>query len=149
MSFQVRLTVKADLVALATLRQCNSISSTSTSLVSSMPRATMARLSPTRMISIPATSATSADGKSCAVMTVMGSFLLCIDRRAPSVTFFRWLGEGAPMGEWEEYLVWKRERSGGWVAMRAACGDGDGRDEARASEAAQVRRVGDSESIVR
>lgn len=101
-----RLTVNADLVALATLRQCKSISSTSTSLVSSMPRATMARLSPTKMMSIPAASATSADGKSCAVIIVMGSFFLCIDLRVPRVTFFRWLGEGVPMGEWEECLVW-------------------------------------------
>lgn len=143
MGWIVRLTVKADLVALATLRQCNSISSTSTSLVSSMPRVTMARLSPTRIMSIPATSATSADGKSYAVITLMGSFFLCIDRRAPRVTFFRWFGEGVPMGEWEEYLVWKKDRSG-VVAMRAV----DGRDEVRASEAAHVRRLDDNESIM-
>lgn len=56
--------MKAPLVARATDLQCSNISSTSTSLVSSIPRATMARLSPTRIISMPAASATWALGKS-------------------------------------------------------------------------------------
>jgi hypothetical protein len=47
-------TVKAALVARATDLQCSSISSISTSLVSSMPSATMARLSPTSIMSMPA-----------------------------------------------------------------------------------------------
>lgn len=66
-------TVKADLAARATLRQCKIISSSVTSFVSSIPSATMAKLSPTKIISIPARSATSAEGKSCAVSIVMGS----------------------------------------------------------------------------
>ncbi|CRK12260.1 hypothetical protein BN1723_017277 [Verticillium longisporum] len=57
-SARMVLTVKALLVARATDRQCNSISSTSTSLVSSIPKATMARLSPTRIMSMPAMSPT-------------------------------------------------------------------------------------------
>lgn len=65
--------MKALLVALATDRQCKSISSSRTSLVSSMPSATMARLSPTRIISMPAASATLALGKSCAVIMEIGS----------------------------------------------------------------------------
>ena len=70
------LTVKALLTARFTLRQCRSISSIVTSFVSSIPIATIARLSPTRTISIPAVSATWPLGKSDAVRTVMGSFFL-------------------------------------------------------------------------
>lgn len=95
----VSLTVNADLVALATLRQCRSISSTRTSLVSSIPKATMARLSPTRTISIPAASATCAEGKSWAVITEMGSFFLCMERMVPIVTFFLVGGDDVPRGE--------------------------------------------------
>lgn len=47
-------TVNAVLVALDTLRQCNIISSNTTSLVSCIPSATMAKLSPTKIMSIPA-----------------------------------------------------------------------------------------------
>jgi hypothetical protein len=81
--------VKADLAARDTERQWSSISSTSTSLVSSIPRATIAKLSPTRMISIPATSATCALGKSWAVRTVMGSPFLYKERNVLRVTFLR------------------------------------------------------------
>lgn len=101
MNGQERLTVNAAFVALATDRQCSNISSTTTSLVSSIPNATMARLSPTRIMSMPAWSATWALGKSCAVMTVMGSRLRCMVRIVPSVTFLRWLAGGVPMGECE------------------------------------------------
>lgn len=65
--------MKAAFVARATERQCSNISSTATSLVSSMPRATMAKLSPTRIMSMPAVSPTQALGKSCAVIIVIGS----------------------------------------------------------------------------
>jgi hypothetical protein len=81
--------VKAALVALETLRQCSNISSNNTSLVSSMPNATMARLSPTKIISMPAASATCALGKSWAVIMVIGSRLRYRDRRVSMVTFFR------------------------------------------------------------
>jgi hypothetical protein len=67
--------VKAPFVARATDLQWSSISSINTSLVSSMPNATIARLSPTNIMSIPAWSATCALGKSCAVIMVIGSFL--------------------------------------------------------------------------
>jgi len=92
-------TVKAALVARATDRQCSSISSTITSLVSSIPRATMARLSPTRIMSMPAASATWALGKSWAVIIVIGSPLLCSERRVPMLTFFRGFTGGVPIGE--------------------------------------------------
>lgn len=52
------ITRSAVLAARDTERQCNNISSKMTSLVSSIPIATIARLSPTRTISIPAASAT-------------------------------------------------------------------------------------------
>ena len=71
-----KLTTKADLTALVTLRQCKTISSSVTALVSFIPSATIARLSPTRTISIPALSATYAEGKSWAVSIAMGSFFL-------------------------------------------------------------------------
>lgn len=129
------------MVALATDRQCNSISSTRTSLVSSMPSATMARLSPTSTMSMPAASATCADGKSCAVMTAMGSLRRCIARSVPTVTFLRWLGACVPSGECELCLLWpaawERDSSRGLVA--AAREDGDGRFAA--SEDAQARRA--------
>lgn len=70
------LTVNALLTARFTLRQWRSISSMVTSFVSSIPIATIARLSPTSTISIPAVSATWPLGKSDAVRTVMGSFFL-------------------------------------------------------------------------
>jgi hypothetical protein len=72
----VCLTVKAAFVARATDLQCSSISSSRTSLVSSIPNATMAKLSPTKIMSMPAASPTCALGKSCAVIIVMGSFFL-------------------------------------------------------------------------
>jgi hypothetical protein len=59
-----RRTVKAMLTARLTERQHMIISSSVTSLVSSSPMDTMARLSPTRIMSMPAWSATWADGKS-------------------------------------------------------------------------------------
>lgn len=71
-------TRKAVLAPLATLRQCSNMSSSMTSDVSSMPSATIARLSPTRIISMPTCSATCALGKSCAVTIVIGSFFLCM-----------------------------------------------------------------------
>ena len=70
-----RLTMNALLVARATERQCSIVSSSVSSLVSCMPSATMARLSPTKTTSIPFWSATWADGKSCAVIIAIGSFL--------------------------------------------------------------------------
>lgn len=94
-------TVKAALVARATDRQWRSISSSRTSLVSAMPKATMARLSPTRMVSMPAVSATWALGKSWAVIMVIGSPFLYSARSVPSVTFLRGLAGGVPMGECE------------------------------------------------
>lgn len=135
------LTVKAALVALATERQCNSISSTRTSLVSSMPKATMARLSPTSTMSTPAVSATCADGKSCAVMTAMGSFRRCIARSVPIVTFFRLLGPCAPRGECELCLLcdaaWRWDSRGLPADAAAAAAREDGR--LVASEVAHVR----------
>lgn len=87
-----------------------------------MPRATIARLSPTRIISMPAASATWALGKSWAVIMVIGSPLLCIERRVPTVTFFRGLTGGVPIGEWELCRTWcvasktgRSAASGGWV----------------------------------
>lgn len=74
--------------------------------MSSIPNATMARLSPTSMTSMPAWSATWALGKSWAVIMVMGSPFLCRDLSVPMVTFLRGLDGGAPMGEWELCLVW-------------------------------------------
>lgn len=72
-----------------------------TSLVSSMPSATMARLSPTSTMSMPAASATWALGKSCAVIMVMGSPRRCSVRSVPMVTFLRGFADGVPMGECE------------------------------------------------
>mgnify|MGYP006953152525 CR=1 FL=1 len=95
-------TRKADLAPLATLRQCRSISSMRTSLVSSMPRATIASESPTRTISMPAWSATCAEGKSWAVMTVMGSFLRYSDIIVGSVTFLRAGDDELPSGECDD-----------------------------------------------
>lgn len=66
-----------------------------------MPRATMAKLSPTSTTSMPAWSATWALGKSCAVIMVMGSRLRYMDRRVLMVTFFRLVEGAAPMGECE------------------------------------------------
>lgn len=69
----------------------------------------------------------------------MGSFLLCIARRVPRVTFFRGVEEGVPMGECDEYLVWwsdSESDSNGVAALRV----GDGRIGLRASEA-PARRV--------
>ena len=93
-------------MARATLRQCSSISSISTSLVSSMPRATMARLSPTRTMSMPAWSATWALGKSWAVIMAMGSPRWCSLRRVSMVTFFLCVEGGLPMGECELCRAW-------------------------------------------
>ena len=71
-----------------------------------MPIATIARLSPTSTTSIPAASATCALGKSCAVITVIGSPFLCIPLSVPMVTLRRGVVGGLPMGEWELHLVW-------------------------------------------
>ena len=108
--------MKAALVARETDRQCSSISSMRTSLVSSMPRATIARLSPTRIMSMPAASATWALGKSWAVIIVIGSPLLCMERRVPTVTFFRGLTGGVPIGEWELCRAWCVASNIGWRA---------------------------------
>jgi len=86
--------------------------------VEAWPSATMARLSPTRIVSIPAWSAAWAEGKSCAVNTwvgslawgnfwgkkesdalVMGSPFLYIVFRVWRVTFLRWIEGGWPIGE--------------------------------------------------
>jgi hypothetical protein len=60
----------------------------------------MARLSPTRIISMPAASPTKPLGKSCAVIMVIGSPFLYIDRKELIVTFFR-VGGADPIGECE------------------------------------------------
>lgn len=57
-------------------------------------------------MSIPAASATCALGKSCAVITVIGSPLLCRLRSVPSVTFLRGVADGVPMGECELHRGW-------------------------------------------
>jgi hypothetical protein len=93
--------VNAPFVARATDLQCSSISSINTSLVSSMPMATMARLSPTNIMSMPAWSATWALGKSCAVIMVMGSFLRYRLCSVLIVTGFRTLTGEEPRGECE------------------------------------------------
>lgn len=142
------LTVNADLVALATLRQCNSISSTKTSLVSSIPSATIARLSPTRIISIPAASPTWADGKSWAVITVMGSFLRYIDRMVPMVTFLReGVDDAAPRGECELWRVCGRERRGR-VARRVR-DDCDGINEINEDDERRDRDLEDRVRVAR
>jgi len=69
--------------------------------VSSMPSATIARLSPTNTMSIAAWSATCAEGKSWAVIIVMGSFLRYIDMSDGNVTFFR-VAEAELRGECED-----------------------------------------------
>lgn len=103
-----KLTTKADLTALVTLRQCKTISSSVTALVSFIPSATIARLSPTRTISIPALSATYAEGKSWAVSIAMGSFFLYMLRRVDIVVGLRicW-DEAGPMGACELHRVCK------------------------------------------
>lgn len=50
---------------------------------------------------MPAASATWAEGKSWAVIMVMGSFFLCMERRVPRVTFFLDGVAGLPRGECE------------------------------------------------
>lgn len=50
---------------------------------------------------MPAVSATSALGKSWAVIMVMGSPFRCIDRKVLRFTFFRWFAVDAPIGECE------------------------------------------------
>jgi hypothetical protein len=106
-----RLAVNADLVARATERQWSSISSNNTSLVSSIPKATIAKLSPTNIMSIPAASATCALGKSWAVSTVIGSAFLYMDRKVPSVIFFREVPD-TPIGECELHLACKADKQG-------------------------------------
>ena len=98
--------MNAVFVARATDRQCSSISSISTSLVSSIPRATMAKLSPTSIMSMPAWSATCALGKSWAVIMVMGSFLRYRLWRVLRVTGLRAWAGGVPRGEWELQRTW-------------------------------------------
>jgi hypothetical protein len=93
--------VKAPFVARATDLQWRSISSINTSLVSSMPSATMARLSPTSIMSMPAWSATWALGKSCAVIMVMGSFLRYRLCSVLMVTGLRAFAGTEPSGECE------------------------------------------------
>lgn len=93
--------MNADFAALDTDLQCRIISSRSTSLVSSMPKATIAKLSPTSIVSMPAVSATRPLGKSCAVIIVMGSPFLYIDRRVCSVIFFLGVPETGASGPWE------------------------------------------------
>lgn len=112
--------MKADLAPLLTLRQCSIISSSSTSLVSSMPRATIARLSPTSTMSMPAWSATCADGKSCAVRTVIGSFFLYMLAMVWRVIFLRVEVVLEPNGEWDERRTWEV-----WSKRGASCGRED------------------------
>lgn len=71
-----------------------------------MPRATMARLSPTRIMSMPAASATCALGKSCAVSIVIGSFRLYMASSDLIVTFLRVLAGELPSGECELQRTW-------------------------------------------
>jgi len=71
-----------------------------------MPSATMARLSPTSIMSMPAWSATWALGKSCAVIMVIGSPLRYMDCSVLIVTGLRaWVGV-VPRGECELHRVW-------------------------------------------
>jgi uncharacterized protein YfaQ (DUF2300 family) len=76
--------------------------------VSSMPSATMARLSPTSTMSTPAWSATWAEGKSCAVIMVMGSPLRYMAWSVLRVTGLRFCAGAAPMGECELHRAWVR-----------------------------------------
>lgn len=102
----MKLTTKADLTALVTLRQCKTISSSVTAFVSFIPNATIARLSPTRTISIPALSATYAEGKSWAVSMAMGSFFLYMLRRVEIVIGLRICWDDAgPIGACELHRV--------------------------------------------
>jgi hypothetical protein len=64
-----------------------------------MPRETMARESPTRMISMPAAEANAADGKSWAVSMVMGTFLLWRSRMVWIVRGFAPRGRAEGRGE--------------------------------------------------
>lgn len=98
--------MKADLVARDTLRAAKIISSRVTSPVSSRPMDTMARLSPTSTMSMPAWSATCAEGKSYAVSIVIGSPFLYMDCIVCSVTFFLATAGGVPIGECEECRTW-------------------------------------------
>jgi hypothetical protein len=94
-----------------------------TSLVSSIPRATIARESPTSTISMPAWSATCAEGKSWAVMTVMGSFLRYSDISVGSVTFLRAGDDELPSGECDDWRIhWI-----GWSSLAGAAGRRIGR----------------------
>lgn len=110
--------MKADLAPLATDRQCSNISSSMTSLVSSMPSATMARLSPTSITSMPAASATCAEGKSCAVIMLMGSPFRYMAASVCTVTFRRGVAGGVPSGECDELRVWVRGLSDGGGGAR-------------------------------
>lgn len=65
----------------------------------------------------------------------MGSFLLCMERSVPRVTFFLGLEDGVPMGECELNRVWYSNSSG--RAERE-----DGRVPARASEAHDFSEIG-------
>ena len=55
---------------------------------------------------MPAWSATCALGKSCAVITLMGSCRACMLRSVCVVTFLRGFAGGAPSGEWELCRTW-------------------------------------------
>lgn len=123
--------MNADLVALATDLQCNSISSSSISEVSSIPNATMARLSPTSIMSMPAWSATWALGKSCAVIMVMGSPLRYMDCSVLIVTGLRAWAGAVPRGECELHRV--------WVADGRMRGTGEGGSD---DGSLVVRRIG-------
>ncbi|KAH0194779.1 hypothetical protein KCV03_g65, partial [Aureobasidium melanogenum] len=92
-----------------------------------MPRATIARESPTRTMSMPAWSATCAEGKSWAVMTVMGSFLRYSDMIVGSVTFLRAGDDELPRGECDDWRMhWM-----GWTSLGGAAGRITGRATGR------------------
>lgn len=131
--------MNAVFVALATDLQWRSMSSNTISLVSSIPSATMARLSPTRTMSMPAWSATCPLGKSCAVIMAMGSPFLRIERSVFIVTFFLCDATAAPMGECELFRHCNCE-STGRAANEAGLQTADDREE-REVRARELRTV--------
>lgn len=108
--------------------------------MSSIPRATMARLSPTSIMSMPAWSATWALGKSCAVIMVIGSPLRYRLWSVLMVTGLRALAGVAPSGECELHRTW----AAGSTQQRGII-DGDS-EHVRGMVC--VRRGEDSRSVV-
>jgi hypothetical protein len=74
------------------------------SITTCIPKATIANESPTRIMSIPPSSATRPEGKSWAVIMAMGVLFACMARRVFMVTFLRGGGAVGEIGECDEYL---------------------------------------------